>query len=510
MPHFRTFMVAAILGATPVAMAAEPPCGDLALEACAKTRPDAAREQLGAILSTKPDGYAARLLGDLTLARDPAAAAALYRQSYEGGDLWGSIAYAKLLGHGKGVAPDPSAAITILEKAADASSEAAPWVLYDAAVLRAERAAPGDEAAADELNVRAARLGNMWSTIPLAHRLAGGKAVGIGAEELAERMETALRAGNADFAVHGRMALARLRLETREAGDAPRGLALLAEVEAMGGEEGRRAGVERAVRLLDTGSRSQKAQAKKLVEARAAEGFAPALFALGRMEAQRPASEAARERAVRRLEAAMAKDPSLRAYGWYLVGDAWRESKRPGGAERARRAYERAAENGNGWADMRLAQGRAFGSLGPPSARLARFHADRAARSDNPEAALAAFLFLQGTRYDASGRLVVDQTARALRTVSPDRLSEIVAAASDNGRVRFVQSLWKDRGLYDGPVDGIANRRTMRVFARECHRLRISQCRQRLVPAELIAALVGSMPGLSTDLPRRVALDRKS
>ncbi|RIX99549.1 hypothetical protein D3218_13840 [Aureimonas flava] len=505
-------LLVALLGATPAATAAAPPCGDLPLEACAKARPAAARLQLQGILAAGPDGYAARLLGDLTPADQPAEAAALYRLSYESGDLWGGIAYAKRLGSGQGVSADPSAAIAILERAADASSDAAPFVLYDAAMLRSARAAPGDEAAADALHVRAARLGNVWSTIPLAHRLAGGTAVGIGAGELAERMEAGLRAGDLGFARHGRVALARLRLrlETREAEDRPRGLALLAEVEAMGGEEGRRAGVERAVRLLESGSRTQKAEARRRLEAWAGEGLAPALFALGRIEAQRPDGERGRMRAVRRLEAAMAKDPSLQAYGWYLVGDAWRESRRADGAARARRAYVRAAENGNGWAEMRLAEGRAFGSLGGTSPRLARLHAERAARSATPEAGLAALLMLQGTPHDASGRRLLDQAAATLRAVPAERVAEIVASASDNGRVRFAQAVWQERGLYDGPVDGLATRRTMRVFASECRRLRIAQCRDGLMPAELVAALVASIPEPGPASSQASAPDHKS
>ncbi|HDZ75643.1 MAG TPA: hypothetical protein ENH55_23345 [Aurantimonas coralicida] len=400
-----------------------------------------------------------------------------YRSAYDSGDLWAAPKLAKLL--------PPAAAITILEGVAAQSPEIGKWALYDAARLREHRGADEDLIKALIDHAAAYRLGNSWSTIPLAYAAASGKSTGIKSGNLAATMERYLEEGDADYLIHGRNALAALYYSVL--GCEERGAELLADVAATGGEEGAKA----ASQLAERKSQADPTDANAIaaLESGAKAGIPGSMFALGRHLAMTATDAAERQRGVTLIKAAVAIEPDRASYGFYLVGDALATGDKADLAGSAE-AYAKSAATGNGWAQMRLTFAYRDGrGVKKSSAKAAQF-ARQALASDSPQSGLIAILSLYGTPADPSS----DRLVAALRATLASTQAVVVADALEgvdvNQRAKLLQSIWRQRGLFAGQADGIIGRESYRIFVSECRRRGVSACRTEFLPPDLLRATI--------------------
>lgn len=464
-----------ILGVSPAFAASTEPCAGLTLERCMVDRPTAAKLVLLKQAPSDQSGYSWRLLGDLAMqVDDMEAASAYYRKAIDLGDPWSAVPLSEVAASAPNLAGDILAFFEMSGRPDDVSAQ----TFAAAATLRDKRSEP--ERAKDNL-AAALSSGNPWSGLTLAWMAVKGEDIPLAPADLAVRMETLAASGKEPgFRESGLQALEALYrnvLNDHAAADRT-----LAELATLDGETGRSA----RVRLVLAKAQSSDLDADDLsfLRSEAKAGNAEAAFALGtHLSKSQEADERKEGRGL--LREAVAKEPSRGSYGWSLIGESFLEDK-PQDTAGAIGAFEKSAEAGNAWAQMRLAIAYRDGAGVPKSVRKAEEHAHSALDGDAPQAGLVALLSLYNTPVDPSAEEIVDAAKKAVAHASPEEIVQSIAWMDTNRKTKLLQSLWWERGLLKGAVDGIVGKETIRVFLAACREQDVSACRTSLMPDDLV------------------------
>jgi peptidoglycan hydrolase-like protein with peptidoglycan-binding domain len=226
----------------------------------------------------------------------------------------------------------------------------------------------------------------------------------------------------------------------------------------------------------------------------AAAGDGRAMINLAKMLLKGEGTAADPQQAIKLLEQASAaglKGPAGDALGNYYrdIGD----------YQKALRAFQQAADAGEGWAMINLAEMLLKGEGTKTDRKKAQVLLDIALREKKVAFAYVGLTALAGVQFRSGN--AISPTLSLLReayltdnAIALESFSELPR----NSKVAVIQSILRDAALYSGPVDGRLTTATVKAIRRFCTRNNIAECNVDALPMPLLQAL---LPALGTDDP---------
>ena len=448
---------------------------------------DGARDLLRKAIKAGNVREASRALGDLYAAtgpdHNPAEAAKAYQVAVDNGDPWAMITLGRMLGDGDGIKADRARAETLLNQAMEAGQ------VRDAARTLGDLLARADGGSRDPARAvdayeKAADLGDPWAMIALGGLLARGDGTAADPGKAADLFTRAASAGAGAAA-------------WRALGD------LYRENPALANPGQAAAAYQKAVDLGDTS----------------------AMISLAELISSGSRQPADFDRARGLLETAVSAgaigEGSRRLGELYL--------KAPGGirdAEKARQAYRAAADAGDTWAMIALAnmyrrgdgvpvdlerteallsEATAGGNIETGAQLLgdlslerndiykARANYELAARAGSDEAALSLALLIFDKFTDSASRATAAEALHtAAAALGATKTANAVMRLPSRSLVVAVQQMLQPFG-YRGRADGIHGATTEEAIASFCRSHSIADCDGTFVSFDFLVALL-SMP----------------
>jgi tetratricopeptide (TPR) repeat protein len=224
----------------------------------------------------------------------------------------------------------------------------------------------------------------------------------------------------------------------------------------------------------------------------AGEGWA--MFGLAEMLLKGEGTAADPQKAIKLLEQAAVAGltgPTGNALGNYYRGI--------GEYGKALRAFQQAADAGEGWAMIGLAEMLLKGEGTQVSRDKARILLENALEQKKIAFAYVGLIALAAEQFRSGN--AISPTLSLLRdayVADPTIALNSVNWLPNNSKVAVIQSLLRDAALYSGPTDGLLTAATVRAIRRFCTRKNIRECSVNALPAPFLQAL---LPALGTDDP---------